>query len=52
MLRRKTPNGILAAAYDGTSVEQTEKPHATKHILLPVTAAEPGLANVAYFPIL
>src|SRR5947209_20422192 len=29
MLRRKTPNGILAAAYDGTSVEQTEKPHAT-----------------------
>lgn len=38
MLRRKTPNGILAAAYDGTSVEQTEKPHATKHILLPVTA--------------
>jgi tetratricopeptide (TPR) repeat protein len=38
MLRRKTPNGILAAAYDGTSVEHTEKPHATKHILLPVTA--------------
>lgn len=38
MLRRKTPNGILAAAYDGTSVEQTDKPHATKHILLPVTA--------------
>src|ERR1700722_17462509 len=50
MLRRKTPNGILAAAYDGTSVEQTEKPHATKHILLPVTAAEPGLANVGIFP--
>ena len=38
MLRRKTPNGILAAAYDGTAVEQTDKPHATKHILLPVTA--------------
>ena len=50
MLRRKTPNGILAAAYDGTSVEQTEKPHATKHILLPVTAAESGLANVGIFP--
>ncbi|OCK99857.1 glycosyltransferase family 41 protein [Cenococcum geophilum 1.58] len=50
MLRRKTPNGILTAAYDGTSVEQTEKPHATKHILLPVTAAEPGLANVGIFP--
>ncbi|KAL5115120.1 hypothetical protein ACEQ8H_006956 [Pleosporales sp. CAS-2024a] len=38
MLRRKTPNGILAAAYDGTSVEHTDKPHAAKHILLPVTA--------------
>ncbi|KAF2089441.1 glycosyltransferase family 41 protein [Saccharata proteae CBS 121410] len=42
MLRRKTPNGILAAAYDGTSVEQTEKPHAMKHIILPVTTAELG----------
>jgi hypothetical protein len=38
MLRRKTPNGILAAAYDGTSVEKNGQPHATKHILLPVTA--------------
>jgi tetratricopeptide (TPR) repeat protein len=38
MLRRKTPNGILAAAYDGTSVEDNGEPHATKHILLPVTA--------------
>jgi hypothetical protein len=44
MLRRKTPNGILAAAYDGTSIEQTEKPHATKHILLPVTAE----SNIPY----
>jgi hypothetical protein len=44
MLRRKTPNGILAAAYDGTSVEETEKPHATKHILLPVTAE----SNIPY----
>lgn len=44
MLRRKTPHGILAAAYDGTSVEQTEKPHATKHILLPVTAE----SNIPY----
>jgi hypothetical protein len=50
MLRRKTPNGILAAAYDGTSVEQTEKPHASKHILLPVTANEPVLLNSAVFP--
>ncbi|KAF2713303.1 glycosyltransferase family 41 protein [Pleomassaria siparia CBS 279.74] len=44
MLRRKTPNGILAAAYDGTSVEETDKPHATKHILLPVTAE----SNIPY----
>jgi hypothetical protein len=44
MLRRKTPNGILAAAYDGTSVEQMEKPHASKHILLPRT---PG-SNMPY----
>ncbi|EON63653.1 hypothetical protein W97_02881 [Coniosporium apollinis CBS 100218] len=45
MLRRKTPNGILTAAYDGTSVEQTDKPHAMKHILLPITSA--GALNVA-----
>jgi hypothetical protein len=44
MLRRKTPNGILAAAYDGTSVEQNGQPHATKHILLPVTAE----SNIPY----
>ncbi|KAF1949530.1 hypothetical protein CC80DRAFT_270841 [Byssothecium circinans] len=44
MLRRKTPKGILAAAYDGTSIEQSEKPHATKHILLPVTAE----SNIPY----
>ncbi|KAF2197654.1 hypothetical protein GQ43DRAFT_475249 [Delitschia confertaspora ATCC 74209] len=44
MLRRKTPKGILAAAYDGTSVELSEKPHATKHILLPVTA-ESNITN-------
>jgi hypothetical protein len=37
MLRRKTPNGILNAAYDGTSVEQMDRPHAMKHILLPIT---------------
>ncbi|KAF2127660.1 hypothetical protein P153DRAFT_53171 [Dothidotthia symphoricarpi CBS 119687] len=41
MLRRKTPNGTLAAAYDGTSVEDSDKPHAAKHILLPA-AVETG----------
>ncbi|KAF1992497.1 glycosyltransferase family 41 protein [Aulographum hederae CBS 113979] len=34
MLRRKTPNGVLASAYDGS---QGEKPHTSKHILLPVS---------------
>lgn len=43
MLRRKTPNGILHAAYDGTSVEQTERPHAMKHILLPISEQFPQI---------
>jgi len=37
LLRRKTPNGTLNGAYDGTSVEQMERPHPTKHILLSVS---------------
>ena len=41
-LRRKTPNGVLHAAYDGTSVEQMERPHAMKHILLPVSEHFPS----------
>jgi hypothetical protein len=45
MLRRKTPNGILAAAYDGTSVEQVDKPHAMKHILLPLKTSDARAAN-------
>lgn len=51
MLRRKTPNGILNAAYDGTSVEQAERPHAMKHILLPVTqqfASGPSSASADF----
>lgn len=39
MLRRKTPNGTLAAGYDGSPVEWTKRPHATKHLLLPVSNA-------------
>ena len=39
MLRRKTPTGTLAAGYDGTSVEWTKRPHATKHILMPASGA-------------
>ena len=33
MLRRKTPNGTLAAGYDGSPVEWTKRPHAMKHII-------------------
>lgn len=40
MLRRKTPNGTLAAGYDGTPVEWTERSHAHKHILLPAANPE------------
>ncbi|KAI9866398.1 MAG: hypothetical protein M1813_001520 [Trichoglossum hirsutum] len=39
MLRRKTPNGTLAAGYDGTPVEWASKPHVAKHILLPLSNA-------------
>ena len=52
MLRRKTPNGILNAAYDGTSVEQAERPHAMKHILLPVAqgfASDPSAPKPSDF---
>lgn len=39
MLRRKTPNGTLAAGYDGSPVEWTKRPHAMKHLLLPASDA-------------
>lgn len=39
MLRRKTPNGTLAAGYDGRPVEWTARPHAVKHFVMPVTPA-------------
>ncbi|KAG9244167.1 glycosyltransferase family 41 protein [Calycina marina] len=35
MLRRKTPNGTLAAGYDGSPVQWSSKPPALKHLLLP-----------------
>ena len=34
MLRRKTPNGTLAAGYDGNQVEWTKRPHASKHLVM------------------
>lgn len=39
MLRRKTPNGTLAAGYDGSPVEWTKRPHVIKHLLLPASNA-------------
>ena len=35
MLRRKTPNGTLAAGYDGSPVEWTKRPHVVKTNLMP-----------------
>ncbi|KAL8765791.1 MAG: hypothetical protein Q9209_007230 [Squamulea sp. 1 TL-2023] len=37
MLRRKTPNGTLAAGYDGRPVEWASRRPATKHFLAPAT---------------
>ncbi|KAL6235659.1 hypothetical protein BDW75DRAFT_230156 [Aspergillus navahoensis] len=50
-LRRKTPNGTLAAGYDGTPGDMTIQPPATKHIL--VSQLEPGqlISPQAGFPI-
>ena len=39
MLRRKTPNGTLAAGYDGSPVKYSKRPHAMKHLLLPASNA-------------
>ncbi|KAI9849700.1 MAG: hypothetical protein M1837_002826 [Sclerophora amabilis] len=47
MLRRKTPNGTLAAGYDGTPVEWASKPHAMKYILLPASGRGSNAAVVS-----
>jgi len=46
MLRRKTPNGTLAAGYDGSPVEWTKRPHAMKHFLVPSSNASVHTAYV------
>jgi tetratricopeptide (TPR) repeat protein len=38
MLRRKTPNGTLAAGYDGTPIQWSGKVPALKHVVLPMSA--------------
>ena len=45
MLRCKTPNGTLAAGYDGSPVEWNTRPHASKHLL--IHASNP-LTKVSY----
>lgn len=39
MLRRKTPNGTLAAGYDGTSGEWADRRPASKHLLMPISSS-------------
>jgi hypothetical protein len=42
MLRRKTPNGTLAAGYDGTPVQWSSKAPALKHVVLPLSGSSSG----------
>ena len=42
MLRRKTPNGTLAAGYDGTPVQWSSKAPALKHVVLPLSGVSPS----------
>lgn len=50
MLRRKTPNGTLAAGYDGTPVQWSSKAPALKHVLLPMSAVSTSQLGAAYTP--
>ncbi|KAL9015363.1 MAG: hypothetical protein Q9173_000030 [Seirophora scorigena] len=47
MLRRKTPNGTLAAGYDGRPVEWAARPPPNKHFLMP---APHGSGNLILEP--
>jgi hypothetical protein len=49
MLRRKTPNGTLAAGYDGTPVQWSSKAPALKHVVLPLSGAQSS-RNLSYSP--
>jgi hypothetical protein len=52
MLRRKTPNGTLAAGYDGTPIQWSTKPPASKHVVLPMsrpsTRENPSIKTESY----
>ena len=45
MLRRKTPNGTLAAGYDGTPVQWSSKAPALKHVVLPSSVGDISISN-------
>lgn len=47
MLRRKTPNGTLAAGYDGSPVQWSSKTPALKHMVLPVSASSSALHSAS-----
>jgi hypothetical protein len=47
MLRRKTPNGTLAAGYDGTPVQWSSKAPPLKHLVLPISGASSGSLQLA-----
>ncbi|TVY48527.1 putative UDP-N-acetylglucosamine--peptide N-acetylglucosaminyltransferase [Lachnellula occidentalis] len=46
MLRRKTPNGTLAAGYDGTPVQWSSKAPALKHVILPLSASSANRGDI------
>ncbi|TVY85543.1 putative UDP-N-acetylglucosamine--peptide N-acetylglucosaminyltransferase SEC [Lachnellula suecica] len=50
MLRRKTPNGTLAAGYDGTPVQWSSKPPALKHVILPFSEHSSTSRSNIYSP--
>lgn len=50
-LRRKTPNGTLAAGYDGTPGDMTIQPPASKHILVSQLESGQLVPPQASFPI-
>lgn len=50
-LRRKTPNGTLAAGYDGTPGDTTIQPPATKHILVSPLESSQSLAPQTGVPL-
>lgn len=47
MLRRKTPNGTLAAGYDGTAIQFSSKVPALKHVVLPMSVVPSNQQSIS-----